>query len=142
MIFLLFISLFQLNISAADPTIEFNIEGANVKFYHCHEQRLLVSLNCLKNAKLKCKAYDALFSKSALTEQLETPVLGNPGHAICKSLKGEFVLGIDIHHNQNSFCRFSDGSYVDHGTLTYYHYNPQELTNFESSTPKCLGKLD
>lgn len=42
----------------------------------------------------------------------------NPGAVLCsKHLGGTVRIGIDPKGNQQSFCRFADGSMIDNGTL-------------------------
>lgn len=100
----------------------FELGGKQVNFFRSEEKHLTVSRGCLKsNGSLSCQAYESL-SKASL-DGLESKNSGgaNPGARICDSeLKGEVVIGRDKSGNENSFCRFSDGSLVSSGTLMYY----------------------
>ena len=90
-------------------------------FVSDYDKRLTISKNCLKNGKFNCLAYQTI--KKASLKAIEDQLFGgmNPGSKICSDqLRGTVVLGKDDKGNENSFCKFSDESIIDNGTLTYY----------------------
>ena len=83
--------------------------------------RLTISSSCRKKDSFACEAYSVLSKVSFKSVDKYLQGGANPGAVICKHLlKMEVVIGKDKKGNENSFCKFKDGSYIDNGTLLYY----------------------
>lgn len=111
--------IFALAAYAAElPRTEFTFLQGKVAFVTELSGKLTVSADCLKpDGSLQCEATKGLkdlsWKKSKKGEE-------NPGSTLCqKQLKGTVVVGKDNAGDENSFCRFSDGSMVDNGSLIF-----------------------
>lgn len=95
----------------------FVVEKKKVAFSASTDRRIIIHSRCLTQ---NCLAIDVL--KAASVKAIEKEISGgmNPGALVCKKLKGKVILGFDLKENQNSFCRFDDGSLIDNGTLVHY----------------------
>ena len=100
-------------------TETFKVDGVRTQFYSNKEKRITVNDVC--KTQKTCMALQVLnkVSKNSLNAG-DLYGGANPGPLLCLQVKGEVVMGEDLKGNQNSFCRFKDGSIVDNGTLTYY----------------------
>lgn len=108
---------FLLSFPAWGGQMSFSISGKPVVFVNDPLKHTMLSETCAK--KRDCEAYTAL-AKASLRE-IHTRGGANPGAVLCgKVLGGEVVIGKDRDENENSFCRFDDGSMVSCGTLAYY----------------------
>jgi hypothetical protein len=90
-------------------TVFFN-KSLNIRFGYkeCHNNPNCMALKILKIVKLdSINRSDKQFGK-------------NLGAVLCKKLSGKVVLGINTQGNQNTFCLFSDNSFVSSGSI--YHY--------------------
>ena len=112
-----FVIIFLSSIAAAKS---FEIHRQMYNFTWDRKDRISVSESCDPSNRNSCIALKKL--KYASIEKARQELINgtNPGVIICRLLKGESVLGYDKEGNQNSFCKFSDNSMVDSGTLTYY----------------------
>jgi hypothetical protein len=85
-------------------------------------KRISISSNCIKkNGSLHCAAYAALGKASleGLAHYLEGGA--DPGAVICRQqFHAQLVFTVDLKRNENTLCEFSDGSYVDTGSLDGY----------------------
>lgn len=72
---------------------------------------ILVNHSCVNK---KCEAFNkARMFNSATVDPKHLTGGKNPEAAKCKSiLGGAVVIGVDRDKNQQSFCKFSDGSYL------------------------------
>jgi putative hemolysin len=103
-------------------TIYENKKATKVQFEWDEKKRIGVSANhCRPVDENSCEALKKLKS-AALSSIKEDKNFGtaNPGTLICKKIGGEVVMGYDQEQNENSFCRFSDSSLVDSGSLTWF----------------------
>ena len=101
------------------PTFDFDF-GREV-FVHVPGRRLTISRGCRRSeGEFACLAYSSI--ESARTVRFQPPLDGgaNPGSLLCRKIGGNVVIGRDSERNENSFCRFKDGSLVDNGTLFYH----------------------
>ncbi len=94
-----------------------------VEFWSFESLKITVSNRCISNSKLAdCDALRGL--KIVSFKRLDRAKFGgpNPGALICEQqLNGIVMVGIDkLSQNENSFCKLSDGSIVDNGTLISY----------------------
>jgi hypothetical protein len=93
-----------------------------ISFLNLRKERVTLSKSCGADlSKMTCSA--ALSLKSATFASFQPGALGsrNPGSVLCQEvLKQQVVTGTDSQRNENSFCRFKDGSFIDNGSLTYY----------------------
>ena len=106
----------------------FTFQGKEQMFWVDDKRQLTISTNCKKlplrpgkPLHYDCEAYRAL-AKVNLADLKESIAEGaNAGAVLCQEvLKQTVVIGQDFNQNDNSFCKFADGSYLDCGTL--YHY--------------------
>lgn len=111
--------LFALTALAAElPRTDFSFLQGKIAFVTDESNKLTVSADCLKNdGSLQCDAIKGLkdisWKKRKKGDQ-------NPGSALCQDqLKGTVVVGKDAAGDENSFCRFPDGSMVDSGSLIH-----------------------
>ncbi|MBF0299238.1 MAG: DUF333 domain-containing protein [Oligoflexia bacterium] len=108
---------------------KFVIEQKVVAFNNFSKEHILISMNCgIHLSKMKCQAYKQL-SNSSMKNLPAALFQGgpNPGAVICvNKLKGTVVIGSDT-YGENSFCKFSDGSIVDNGTISYYATSENKL---------------
>jgi hypothetical protein len=83
------------------------------------EKKWLISLHCEEK---DCMAKDALRKVSMkLLEKGDLQGGKNPGAVLCNKLKNaDIVFLSDLQGNQNSFCKFKDGSIVSSSTLVIY----------------------
>jgi len=111
------------------PPVEietFKLNGAEMRFSHHGKLHLLVNADCLieKNhlweKNEKCQAIRKL--KEVSLKKLGKALEGgaNPGAVACLKVGGKSLIAVDSRSNQNSFCRFEDGSFVSSGTLHFY----------------------
>lgn len=82
-------------------------------------QNWLISLHCERAA---CQAKSAL--KNVSFKSLSSSMLvggKNPGAVLCHQMPQAMVVFMqDLQGNQNSFCKFADGSMVSSSTLVMY----------------------
>lgn len=85
-----------------------------------HEKKSgeLISKGCVELQE-KCLAYKNLKKKSDVHLSEEERAGGkNPGAVVCSNkLNGEVLVLTDSAHNENSFCKFSDGSLLSVSAL-------------------------
>ena len=105
---------------AQAETVFFSVDGKKTEFYRDAGRHFMISKDCVKKGDaLRCDAYQALSKASLRGQTLKGGA--NPGAVICsRGLGRDVVVGKDEQENENSFCRFSDGSLVSSGSLTYY----------------------
>src|SRR5689334_19012012 len=92
----------------------FVIGGQQMRFAQDPARRLMLDESCARSRQ--CLAFRGF-------ERTEKEELGGQdqpaaslGAWLCRGpLKGTVVRGFDPSGNQNSFCAFSDGSYIDTG---------------------------
>lgn len=83
------------------------------------EKKWLISLHCEES---DCMAKDVL-KKVTMKKFEKNDLLGgkNPGAVLCHKIKSASVVFLyDLQGNQNSFCRFKDGSMVSSSTMVIY----------------------
>lgn len=119
-----FAVLFLLGVSFAGAGERFRLKVGNetVEFVRYPEKHLVLSANCQQeNGSLSCEAYSALTKLSSSREPLKHSRGGaNPGAVLCaRKLGGKVVIGVDEKGNQQSFCLFSDQSYVSSGSISH-----------------------
>ena len=101
----------------------YSFGSTRVMFWNFESTKIAVSDHCISNDQLNdCDALKNL--KIISIKKLDRAKFGglNPGAAVChQQLKGIVMVGIDkISQNENSFCRLTDGSIIDNGTLIFY----------------------
>lgn len=104
-------------------TLTYDIGSVRSKFWNDRERRLLVSDHCSTQDKVnKCQAVNA--TRRVSFKRLDRSQFGgaHPGSRICTDqLQGEVLVGVNAKtRNENSFCRFKDGSLIDNGSLLFY----------------------
>jgi len=101
---------------------KYKFDEGTITFSHNQSLRLTLSKSCEpKSGEYSCDAYSALKKASFAKAMKQVSGSLNPGSVICKSITGgTVVLGLSEKGNENSFCRFKDGSMVDNGSLVYY----------------------
>lgn len=74
---------------------------------------VLISVGC-EQKKMKCDAYSALMSpKNYKLNEEDLSGGKNPGAVACKKhYNAEILILKDARNNENSFCKFKDGSLV------------------------------
>ena len=93
------------------------IDNKEIIFLENKDQALTMSEHCRDKNCLALKKLD-LIKQGKIKYQVDHDL--EPGAWLCeKSLDGQVVIG---HHEpgENSFCRFSDGSLIDTGSLHYW----------------------
>jgi hypothetical protein len=111
--------LLALTAFAADlPKSEFRFKQGKIAFVTDESRKLTISADCRKaDGSLKC---DATAGLKQLSWKKRKKGDHNPGSTLCeKQLKGTVVVGQSESGDENSFCRFPDGSMVDSGSLIY-----------------------
>lgn len=105
----------------SEEVIRFRLEEGSVGFLHQPERGLTVSESCrTRDGRLDCEAYRVL-SRVRMSLLAKPPAGGQePGSLLCVALGGRVAMGVDAKKNENSFCRFRDGSIVDNGTIFHY----------------------
>ena len=96
----------------------FRINDQEVEFKADEGASLLLSASCVKaSGGYDCAAFRA--RRKASLRAVTSRLIGgaNPGAVICRGLGAEVVNGRDSSGNENSFCRFSDGSMISSGSL-------------------------
>ena len=85
---------------------------------HVKNSGHLISKGC-EELQEKCLAYKNLKKKSDVHLSEEERSGGkNPGAVMCSNkLKGEVLVLLDSNRNENSFCKFSDGSLLSVNAL-------------------------
>ena len=98
----------------------FKVDGVRMQFTTNKAKRITANEVCQK--KKACDAFKVLRKLSMDSISADDLFGGaNPGPILCEQqAQGEVVMGEDEDFNQNSFCKFKDGSIIDNGTLTYY----------------------
>jgi putative hemolysin len=98
----------------------FSFTEKKVDFVTSAAQKLTVSASCLKNKKLQCEAVADLAKLSWKASREARHGTNNPASYLCeKQLGGIAVVGKSAKGDENSFCRFNDGSMIDSGSLIY-----------------------
>lgn len=88
------------------------------------QTRIAVSPPCRPGDKKSCEALKRLKKSSMKAIESERKSsTANPGALICLKIGGKVVIGRDAEMNQNAFCRFSDESLIDCGTLIWFGRN-------------------
>jgi hypothetical protein len=98
---------------AAENPRSFFFAGKSVPFIDVPERRLLISKSCLDlKGQLVCQAWQALQSAKIPSKRASAKpgFSENPVVPVCLDSGGEPETGIDSKENENSFCRFKDGS--------------------------------
>lgn len=121
-IFVFLLSLFFLSQSHGEEVKKFTVAGENIDFYHYSNMHVTLSKPCKSlDKKELCKEISYLKTISLSKAGLKATGGINPASVICKkTLNGAVYIGYDENKNENSFCKTSDGTYIDGGTLTYY----------------------
>ncbi|MCS6838599.1 MAG: DUF333 domain-containing protein [Bdellovibrionaceae bacterium] len=60
---------------------------------------------------------------------IRPPYHVNPGNEICQKIGGKSFKGYFKNHNEQTFCQFPDGSFVDTGTVFKLIRDQAEATN-------------
>jgi putative hemolysin len=99
----------------------FSFTEKKVDFVTDASRKLTVSASCLKNKKLECEAVAGLKKLSwKASRESRRSGTNNPASYLCeKQLGGFVVVGKSEKGDENSFCRFNDGSMIDGGSLIY-----------------------
>lgn len=116
---LLFLSVFTLHTEASELTKQIWSQGDD-HYLMTYEpsSKILISENCFNSdvtlEKSKCEAAQILKKKKQLQAPPHSASGGkNPGAVVCKDvLKKSIVMLKDQKNNENSFCRFDDGSLI------------------------------
>lgn len=116
---LLFLSVFILHTKASELTKQIWSQGDD-HYLMTYEpsSKILISENCFNSdvtlEKSKCEAAQILKKKKQLQAPPRSASGGkNPGAVVCKDvLKKSIVMLKDQKNNENSFCRFDDGSLI------------------------------
>jgi hypothetical protein len=99
----------------------YQIDGKWVDFIEDPRNHTLVTKSCGASSGNPCAAIGK--AKQASQKGIDDISVGgaNPGALICKDkLGGTNVLGFDKFNNEQSFCKFSDQSMVDNGSILYF----------------------
>jgi len=109
---------------AAVETTEVMLNGKPVRMISDVEKHLTVSEPCSIGKPKSCEALRALerASMKALDEY-QRKSSANPGAMICSKIGGKVVIARDAEQNQNAYCGFADGSWVDCGSLFWFGRN-------------------
>lgn len=97
-----------------------------IRFISLEKGRLVLSQDCVdaKTAKPRdCEAYRATRKASVARLEADRSLKGSvsPGSRICsEQVGGEVELAFDDQGNETAFCRFSDQSRIDLGSLAFY----------------------
>lgn len=116
-VFLLFVSLLSLKVFAVEEVWKHGSDFYS--FSQNAEKKWLISSNCEEK---DCMAKDVL-RKISMKSLKQGDLLGgkNPGAVLCHKIKKADVIFLsDLQGNQNSFCKFNDGSIVSNSTLVIY----------------------
>ena len=100
----------------------FVIEGAKVEIVR-DRAGLLVDRACSKNSACEARKAGEMASNRLVRDRLMGG--SNPGAEVCLMVAGRVVIGTDQARNQNSFCRFGDGSLVSNGSLAARAFRDQ-----------------
>jgi putative hemolysin len=100
------------------------LNGKTVRMISEPEKHVTVSEPCEIGKPKSCEALRALdrASMKALDEN-QRKSSANPGAMICSKIGGKVVIARDSEQNQNAFCGFADGSWIDCGTLFWFGRN-------------------
>jgi putative hemolysin len=100
------------------------LNGRTVQLNSVPEKHVTVSEPCEIGKPKSCEALRALerASMKALDGD-QRKSSANPGAMICRKLGGKVVIARDSEQNQNAFCGFADGSWIDCGTLFWFGRN-------------------
>ncbi|AUN97759.1 hypothetical protein DOM21_12550 [Bacteriovorax stolpii] len=116
---LLFFSVFSLQVEASELTKQIWSQGDDhYLMSYQPSSGILISENCFNDDvlldKSKCEAAQILKKKKFFKAPLRSSTGGkNPGAVVCKDvLKQKVVMLKDQKNNENSFCRFEDGSMI------------------------------
>lgn len=104
-------------------TQKYLLGGAWVEFITDDSQALTLSRSCRTKARKKgpgCQAFRALARATLVGLRADEGLGTNPGVLICGKLAAEVMVGTNGRGDENAFCRFKDGTWVDTGTLHYY----------------------
>jgi len=106
--------------SGQSVDVTYRIEKKNVKFTQFAETQMMISKDCDANSPNSCEAMKVLnqISFSFLKSKIKGDV--NPGAVLCKEVGGKEQLGVDKDQNEDTFCKFSDGSQVSCNALFLY----------------------
>jgi putative hemolysin len=94
----------------------FSFLGKKQEMVRIADQELLVDRLCWSHRNT-CKALLKLPQATLSAVRGELSGGRNPGAVVCLKLGGESVVGLDVRGNENSFCRFDDGSLISNGSL-------------------------
>nr|BDT27828.1 DUF333 domain-containing protein [Bacteriovorax sp. HI3] len=121
---ILFLSIFSLQLHASELTKQiWSQSDEHYLMTYQPSSKILISENCFNDDvsldKSKCEAAQILKKKKSFAAPLRSSAGGkNPGAVVCKDvLKKTIVMLKDQKNNENSFCRFDDGSMIAAITL-------------------------
>lgn len=104
----------------AAETLTFHFASGPVAFTRRAAERLVVSQSCEKpDGTLACTAAETTTPLSWPRARREAAREGtSPGTHLCEEQrKGTVVMATDERGDETSFCRFTDGSMIDNGSL-------------------------
>lgn len=107
----------------ASETVTFHFRSGPEAFTRRPAERLVVSKSCEKpDGTLACMAVDTTAPLSWARARRQAGEAGgaSPGSHLCEEQrKGTVVMGTDDKGDETSFCRFTDGSMIDNGSLIH-----------------------
>jgi putative hemolysin len=94
------------------------IDGRKIALVDVPERRLTISKSCERRpGQFRCKAYEAFEHASLAGHEEELRGGANPGAVVCGLARGKVKISRDAQGRENAYCRFSDGSLIDCGSL-------------------------
>jgi len=100
------------------------LNGKTVPMISDAEKHLTVSEPCSIGKPKSCEALRALDRASMKSlDEYQRKSSANPGAMICSNIGGKVVISRDAEQNQNAYCGFADGSWVDCGSLFWFGRN-------------------
>ncbi len=120
----LLFSLLAISGAQAIETSEVVLNGKTVRMISDAEKHLTVSEPCKIDKPKSCVALRAL-DRAAMKslDEHQRKSSANPGAMICTNVGGKVAIARDSQQNENAFCGFADGSWVDCGSLFWFGRN-------------------
>lgn len=99
-----------------------NVSGQQVQFLYYARENVRVSAQCRNAAgQMGCAALNQIRGAAPVVLARGDLSSGKPAGAVaCKKLGNQQTSGINQAGNEESFCRFSDGSWLSTNTLEQY----------------------
>jgi putative hemolysin len=120
----LFSLLVAISVAQAVETSEVALNGKTVRMISDAEKHLTVSDPCKIGKPKSCEALRAADRASMKSlDEYQRKSSANPGAMICTNVGGKVVIARDAEQNENAFCGFADGSWIDCGSLFWFGRN-------------------